>query len=151
MAFVTGTVFAQKLAEGFDPYDAYELAKPGNNTTYEFFQGRGDRLMPPNEKPQVSLPSLNDASQMADLVRRLEIILNGNASWNVEGVVPAVRALGVKVDTLMSKVEQLERNQFFNRRLLLVVSIVCVALLVAVGVQIAMQAGGVIEIREKSQ
>lgn len=138
-AYITGTLFAQQLAGGMDFYDAYEVAKPGQNSTYVYLDGRGP-AMPPNERPRTNF-QVDDLGQVGELVRRLEVILNGNVSWNVEGIVPAVRALSGKVDVLTTKVEQLEANQLFNRRLLIVLSIVCVALLIAVGVQIALQAG----------
>jgi hypothetical protein len=46
-----------------------------------------------------------------------------------------------KIDTLTGEVEQLRQNQMFNRRLLIALSVVCVALVVAVSVLVVIQGG----------
>lgn len=89
------------------------------------------------ESFSMSLPrggATSDPSQVADLVRRLEVIVRGSEQYNVEGLVVSVKRMEVKIDTLTSEVAALKDRQATNRRILIALSAVCLALLVAVGV-----------------
>jgi hypothetical protein len=140
MAFVTGTVFAQKIAEGFGAYDAYELAKPGDNTTYEFFQAR-EQLMPPNRGRDMD--NGEAIERFEDLLNRLDAIVNGSPRYHIKGLVKSFEDVVTKLDDLTKDVAKLKDNQTFNRRLLLFLSVSCLALLVAVIVLIYFQNGNV--------
>lgn len=76
---------------------------------------------------------LADLQQVADLCRRLEVIIRGSEQYNVEGLVTAVKRVEVKVDTLTAEVAHLGGRQATNRRILIGVSILVICLLVAVG------------------
>jgi hypothetical protein len=136
-AYLAGVLFAQKIAAGLSFESAYEAAKPGQNATYIFLGGKGLQMTPYTP----GRGDTGDISQLSDLVRRLEIIINGSTSWNVDGLVPTVKDLTRKIDTLTGEVEQLRQNQMFNRRLLIALSVVCVALVVAVSVLVVIQGG----------
>jgi hypothetical protein len=134
-AFLTGTIFARQLAKGLPFRQAYEAAKPGQNSTYVFLGDR-EQLMPPNERPQRVEDEL---SGVKDSLRRIEAIVSGNPQWNVYGLVPDVRDLKAEVRDLRNKVEQLladivamRANQMFNRRMLIFLSVICSGLLVTV-------------------
>lgn len=138
MAFITATVFARKLAEGHGFFAAYELAKPGQNSTYAYLGEKG------NQMP--SLPKSSDVGQdivhFAELVRRLEVIVNGSPQWNVEGLVPAVKRMEAKIDALTVEVAQQKGNQRTNRRLLITLSCISFLLLIAVIALAYMMVGG---------
>lgn len=131
-AYITGSLFAQQIARGLSFRQAYEAAKPGQNSTYVFLGDR-EQLMPPNERsPRLE----DDLAKIRDDLRRIEAIVSGNQQWNVYGIVPELRDLRHKVDQLLDDFTVMRSAQLFNRRLLIGVSIVSTALLVAVTILI---------------
>lgn len=126
-AFVTGTIFAKKLQQGFSYREAYEMAKPGQNSTYVFLP-ESETMERPQQKTDDSLESV------VALVRRLEILVSGNSDYNVEGLVPTVRVLSRKIDSLIIEVSVMRANQALNRRLLMGVTFICIVLLVAMSI-----------------
>lgn len=127
-AYILGVIFARKLADGLTSYEAYEAAKPGQNTTYAFI-GNKESTMPINERP----PRTDDElSNIKDSLRRIETIVSGNPQWNVYGLVPEVRELRNKVEQLIADMVATKANQLFNRRLLIFLSVICSGLLVTV-------------------
>lgn len=87
-AFITGVLFAQKLAAGFSYQEAYALAKPGQNRLYELIEAR---QMPQRDGNQ----DFFDKSMMVDpetlmrfikSVEEMNIILNGSPKLGVLGV-----------------------------------------------------------------
>lgn len=130
-AFFTGTIFARQLAKGLSFRQAYEAAKPGQNSTYEFL---GDRpLTPPSERPHRVEDEL---LIIKDSLRRVEAIVSGNPQWNVVGLVPEVRELRHKVEQLIADVMTMRANQLFNRRILIFLSVIIAALLATVTIMI---------------
>jgi hypothetical protein len=147
-AFITGTVFAQKIAAGLDFQTAYEAAKPGQNSTYTFLAARGTVMASPyDHRPQAGAAG-DEISMIKDSLRRLEALVSGNPQWNVTGVVPELRDIRTEVRTLVKQVENLiadfadmRANQLFNRRLLVGLSTISGALLLTV-VILLWQRGG---------
>jgi hypothetical protein len=127
-AFITGTIFARKLAQGLGFFEAYQQAKPGQNSTYAYIGDR-EQVMPTNER---SSRTDDELGMIKDSVRRLEALVSGNPQWNVYGLVPEVRDLRSKVEQLIAEVGISRNNQIFNRRLLIFLSIICSGLLVTV-------------------
>lgn len=76
-AFITGSIFAQKIADGLDFYSAYEAAKPGQNSTYTYL-GAKDIYMPPTGGIRYGAQGLPgqmpDAETLARIVRTVEDI-----------------------------------------------------------------------------
>lgn len=146
MAFITATVFAQQIARGMTFYDAYEAAKPGQNSTYVFLSSKG-QVMPSYDRGRSQEPSdkRNDRDPLdkfVDLLNQLDAIVNGSPRYHIKGLVKSYDDLAIKIDLLVHDVARLKDNQTFNRRLLIFLSLVCAALLVAVMTQWYMQAGG---------
>lgn len=139
-AFITGTVFAQKIAAGLDFQTAFEAAKPGQNSTYTFLAAKG-QLMPPayENRPRTNIEELG---QLAELIRRLDVIVNGSSQWNVNGLVPTVKDLEQKLDNLTVEVAKLQANQIVNRRFVIALCILCGLLILAVAGLLYMQGGG---------
>jgi hypothetical protein len=130
-AFITGTIFARKIAEGMEFREAYEAAKPGQNRRYTFLPEEGRVMAPP---PERSNRIEDDITSLAALVRRLEILVTGNADYNVEGLTITVRTLSKKVDQLLVDFGIMKSNQMFNRRVLIFLAFLSVSLLIAVAV-----------------
>ncbi len=133
-AFFTGAIFARKLSEGRSFRQAYEDAKPGQNSTYEFIPSEmlvpKEMEMPPPERHSNRLE--DDLSSLISLVRRLEIIVTGNNDYNVTGLVPTVKELSSKVEKLLDDFDIMRANQLFNRRLLWGITFLSITLLIAV-------------------
>ena len=133
-AFFTGTIFARQLAKGLSFRQAYDAAKPGQNSTYEFLGDRYTLTPPPERTPhrvEEELLTIKDA------LRRVEAIVSGNPQWNVYGLVPEVRDLRLKVEQLIGDVMTMRTNQLFNRRMLIFLTVISSALLVTVAVLLA--------------
>jgi hypothetical protein len=130
-AFFTGAIFARKLSEGWSYREAYEKAKPGQNSTYKFIPEEEREMAPP---PERSNRIEDDITSLAALVRRLEILVTGNADYNVEGLTKTVKALSVKVDQLLVDFGAMRTNQMFNRRVLIFLTFLSISLLIAVAV-----------------
>lgn len=135
MAFITGTIFARKVADGYSFKDSYELAKPGQNSTYLFLpESETQREMPPlndNEK------FISDLTSLAALVRRLQILVSGDTDYNVKGLIPTVKDLDSKVDILIEDFAVVKANQLFNKRLLFTMTILCVVLLIGMAILVS--------------
>jgi hypothetical protein len=125
-AFITGTIFARKIAGGETFREAYLSAKPGQNNTYLFLPEDGTEM--PAPRPQ-NLET--DIYQLAALVRRLEILVSGSPDYNVNGLVPTVNMLVDKVDALKADFLVLRANQIFNKRLLIGMTIITILLLIS--------------------
>jgi hypothetical protein len=130
-AFVTGTILARKLAEGATLRQAYNQAKPGQNQTYLYLPQEWEEEveMPPLEvKPQGFQQS--DITSIMNLVKRLEILVSGNADYNVPGLIATVNKLDIKVSLIMEEFQAIKANQRFSRILLLSLTIICVLFLI---------------------
>lgn len=144
-AFITGTLFARKLAAGLPFREAYEAAKPGQNSTYTFipeeqttyypYEG-GLKLMPPAPERRYD----NDLATLLETVRRLEILVRGDSTYAVEGLVPTVKSLEDRVEKLIDDFHIIKSNQILNRRLLLTMSSLCVILFITL-VLLVVQSG----------
>ena len=60
-----------------------------------------------------------DIESVLVLVRRLEIIVSGSTDYNVPGLVPTVKEISRKLDTLTADFVIMRQHQIFNRRLLI--------------------------------
>lgn len=126
-AFILGTLLARQLARGLSFREAYEIAKPGQNSTYAFLPEEGKIV---NERKRVE----HDLESIIALVKRLEIIVSGSSDYNVEGLIPTVKELSRKVELLSQDFVIMRQNQLLNRRLLWAVIITCIILIVSVGI-----------------
>lgn len=129
-AFITGTIFARKIAEGMGFREAYEDAKPGQNRRYTFLPEE-NVVMSPNERPHRVEHDLNS---LVALVRRLEILVSGSHEYDVEGLVPTVKALSIKVDKLIADFTVMRANQLFNRMVLISLAVLSTLLLIATSI-----------------
>lgn len=140
-AFITGVIFAQKLASGFDYETAYGLAKPGQNSTYELITV--DKPMNPNDRGRSSQNSTPDAQafqKFAESVAELERIVYGSSRL---GLAPLreltvnlqkdVSKLDAKMVEMQNKLMEIQKAQQDRNRIFFVMTFVIVALLVSVG------------------
>lgn len=135
-AMILGTLFAQQLAAGLDYVEAFEQAQPGEtNNPYRLVEARGQSDMG-RDRPNAQRVE-DELANIKESLRRVEAIVSGNPQWNVEGLVSTVRDLRAKVEQLIADVMTMRANQLFNRRLLIGVSLICAALLVAVAILVA--------------
>lgn len=127
-AFITATVFARKIKQGLSFRQAFEAAKPGQNTTYLFLPEK-ETSMPPVDKKRVVE---DDMSSLVVLVNRLyEIVITGNADYGTEGLIPIVKKLSEQVDQVVDDLDIMRQNQEFNRRILLIETIVLIFLFIS--------------------
>jgi hypothetical protein len=113
-AFVTATLFARMLTRGYSFREAYEKAKPGNNSTYTFLPPE-EEDMPPERKPY-SL--IDDPTDLVNAVRRLQIVVQGDSDYNVKGLAPQVDRATEILNGLVVEVSKLKDSSRFNRNLL---------------------------------
>lgn len=134
MAFITGTVFAQKIADGLDFYAAYEAAKPGQNSTYTFLPAKGTVAMPPISKGPTTEPGTT--ARFEEIVEQLDAIVNGNPRLRITGLADSVDRIDKNVQEIDKRISKIEEEQKFNRRLLIglliVVTLVLMLLVIAV-------------------
>jgi hypothetical protein len=140
VAYVTGVLFAQKIADGLDFQSAYEAAKPGQNSTYTFLGAKGQVMSPPAFDKARS--EGDSTSRLQEIVEQLDAIVNGSSRYHIVGLVKSNESLGAKMEALTAEVAQLRENQKLNRRLLVTLSVICFLLLVAVIALAYMQGGG---------
>lgn len=108
MAFITGVLFAQKLADGLDFFEAYEEAKPGQNSTYTYIGEKG-RFMPPREPNRYTPANSSQSPQMPDpqtllnfidSVKDLNLIVKGQS-----GLLPPIREMINEIQKQMTGLE----------------------------------------------
>jgi hypothetical protein len=58
---------------------------------------------PPNTGVPI-VPRINEEPNFSDLVRRLEVVVNGSTDWNVEGLVPSVKQINLTIVQLRAEV-----------------------------------------------
>jgi hypothetical protein len=129
-AFVLGSILARKIAEGHSYREAYELAKPGQNSTYLFLPER--EKMDTNQYDKKTLPIPENMNQIVSLVNRLQILVIGSTDYGVEGLIPTVKQLKSEVGELALEVARMRQNQVMNRRVLAFLVLICVLLLISV-------------------
>lgn len=155
-AFITGTVFAQKLASGLSFHESYLAAKPGQNTTYTFLGDEGRKMTPPknsNNPPTASGP----AARFEEIVEQLDVIVNGSVRYNVPGLAKSMGEFAEGMKSIERRVEKLEEEQKslaqvirkgeeeqrFVRRLLVVVIVILALILVILCIAVFFRSGGV--------
>jgi hypothetical protein len=144
-AYITGVLFAQQIAQGMDFYDAYEVAKPGQNSTYTFLGAKG-QVMPAYERPNPrgdrSQSDADPMTRLHEIVEQLDAIVFGSTRYNLPGLVKSNESLILKIDKLAMDVAQLQVNQLVNRRWVIALTVICSLLLVGVVALWYMQGGG---------
>lgn len=142
-AFITGVIFAQKIAAGYDYVQAYEAAKPGQNSTYELIEARS-KVMPPNERGRGFQDGVADAQSFAkftESVAELERIVYGSPRLGLaplrELTVQLQRDVSELKNTLVNVQEQLvqiQKTQNDRNRIFIFFTFVIVAILISVGI-----------------
>lgn len=127
-AFITGSIFAQKLAAGMDFYSAYKAAKPGQNSTYTFLGARGN-LMPPNEGDRHLRPASHPGQLDVETIRefkegvaQLQKIVFGNDKEfpRRPGLVESYEDLKEEVHAIKLDITEMKKVQLTNRKYLTV-------------------------------
>lgn len=143
-AFITGVLFAQKLAQGYNYREAYELAKPGQNSTYELIEARIS-VMPPNERnrypQQGDAPDPNTLARLSKAVEELERIAYGHPGLGIAPLRELTNQLQKQIDQIsttltqvQNTVKQIEKNQQDRNRLFTYMTIAFVATLITVAI-----------------
>lgn len=112
-AFITGVIFAQKLVAGYDYTSAYELAKPGQNSTYELIEAR--KFMAPANYPQSNPgPQYVDGDVMAKFIKSVEdidIMINGSPRLGAPGIKTTIAGLEVRLDKISLDIVEIRKTQ----------------------------------------
>lgn len=118
-AFITSVLFAQKLAAGYDYATAYELAKPGQNSTYELIKSR--KPMPPRDpsKPVYTEPSQNSIDpevmmQFVKTVQDMDIIVNGSTRLGLPGFRASVSSMEAELKMIAKDIAEMKSRQAFR-------------------------------------
>lgn len=110
-AFVTGVLLAQNLAAGYDYVTAYNLAKPGQNSTYELIEATPNMNPirdPSSGKSQspYNPPIDNETlTRFTKSVEDMDIIVNGSPRLGIPGMRTQLSGLEVKIETRLLAVE----------------------------------------------
>lgn len=140
-AFVTGAVFAKQIANGHDFHDAYELAKPGQNSTYTFFGAKGS-VMPPYNNPKATSEAGSEA-RLNEVVERLDALVNGDPRLRLKGLVDSNKEVVDEVRAMSVRLQKVEDGQRFNRRWVMYLTVVVSIALVALAIVVFFQGAGV--------
>lgn len=120
-AFVTGTVFARQIARGLSFFDAYEAAKPGQNSTYAYIGEKRSAVPPSIDKGRFGYgdsPQMPDAATLIRFIQAcddLEKIVNGAPRLGLSGIKDAIPTLSVRVSELSGVASDL-KNQMQEMR-----------------------------------
>lgn len=113
-AFITGVLFTQKLAAGYDYVEAWKLAKPGQSHPFILIEARAN-MPPPLERntPQRS-PSSIDAitfDKFIASVQELDLIINGSDRLGVPGIKGAVKEIKDELKVIRVQLDAIQRKQ----------------------------------------
>lgn len=145
-AFITGVLFAQNLAAGYDYVTAYELAKPGQSHPYVLIQARTVRAMMPFDRqvpPRGQQPIDTDTiHRIIRATEDLDAIINGNQRLGLPALKDVVKSLQEDLKVIKAQLAQIQERQKMRNFMMWGMGITIVILLAAVGVLI-FRLGGV--------
>lgn len=96
-AFITGVIFAQKLAAGYDYQQAFELAKPGQEHPYIKIEARSEMQQRPNSQGSQGNTKNVDSDTLQRFIKSVEdldAIVNGNLKLGLPALKDVVKTLG---------------------------------------------------------
>lgn len=101
-AFITGVLFAQKLAAGYDYVTAYELARPGQKHPYVLIEARKPMRQERPERGRSNQPLDRDTfQQFVESVKELDQIINGSTRLGL----PALKDIRQVVENLQDDLQ----------------------------------------------
>lgn len=124
-AYITGTLFAQQIANGREFYEAYEIAKPGQNSTYVFLGAKRTVMPPPNPNGRNDVEDTiwqlrQDVGQMKEALR--------GGGFVGKGLIDTVERMEVDLRTLGVDVAELKKNSLWMSRAIWVLVFVVVVM-----------------------
>lgn len=138
-AFITGVIFAQKLASGLDYVRAYQLAKPGQNDTYKLIEAtepmadeRGRFRQQGNAKPDSET-----WVKFARSVEELDIIVNGAPRIGLIGLKDIIKTLQARLDTITVELSEIKDRQKVRNWLMWGMGVTIIALLLTVSILVS--------------
>lgn len=156
-AFITGAIFAQKLAAGFDIREAYEEAKPGQNSTYEYIEARYEmappqdrgRYVPPNQPNQGGgLPDTESINRLSRSIEDLNRIVLGDQHLGLRPLRELFLLLDAELKTvkadiskILAELDRIHAGQVVRTRVFWIMGLIILALMITVGIM-ASQMGG---------
>lgn len=131
-AFITGVLFVQKLAAGYDYVEAWESVKPGQAHPYLLIEGRGQ--MPPNanERLRSRNPDEDTLQKFIASVQELDLILNGSERLGVPGVKAVVKEIKEELAVIRLQLDAIQRRQQIRNWIMTATLIVLAAVVVSI-------------------
>lgn len=141
-AFITGVLFIQKLAAGYDYVEAWEAIKPGQAHPYLLIEGRGQ--MPPQERTRSNNNNPDDVTihKFIASVQELDLILNGSSRLGVPGVRGVVADIKEELKVIRLQLDQIQRKQQIRNWIMTGMFVLLVAVVIAI-VAISTAQGGI--------
>lgn len=111
-AFLTGTIFARQLAKGLSFYEAYQLAKPGQNSTYTFIGDRGvsmpsqggDRFG--SQRNSGQMPDADTLARMVRTVEDIAVVVLGMPNVDVPPLKDVIREVRTQLRSVQDELRQ---------------------------------------------
>lgn len=131
-AFITGAVFAKKIADGLSFEDAFNQARPGQDTTYTFIPGESREMpMPPgmdrSRHGQVTV------EQLQEIVDQLNQLVNGDPNLRLVGLVDSNERVIKEVRQMGDRLAAIDAKQSRTDAELKTLRFLLIGLIAAVG------------------
>lgn len=153
-AFITGVIFAQKLAAGLDYVTAFEKARPGQDSTYVLIEARRGMTLDRPERPErperldreryPSRGTMPDAETLIRFIRSVEdldAIVNGSPRLGLPALKDVVKSLAEDIAEIKATLISIQDKQRIRTWMLWSMLIAIVLLLITVAV-LGSQIGG---------
>lgn len=132
-AFITGTLLARHIANGLSFREAYEIAKPGRNSTYTYLPEEENFMPPPHPRGRFDLPEDADVTaRLEQLVKELDMMVFGSKRPYVLGLIESNEKIVGQMAAMREELQQLKDNQKTNRMILIALCIIVFFLVVGI-------------------
>lgn len=140
-AFITGVLFIQKLAAGYDYVEAWKLAKPGQSHPYLLIEARGT-MPPPIDRNRTRNPDEDTLQRFIASVQELDLILNGSQRLGVPGVRAVVAEIKEELRVIRVQLDQIQRRQQIRNWIMTGMAVILAAIVVTIVSLAVVQGGG---------
>lgn len=131
-AFVTGAVFAQKIADGLSFEDAFKKARPGQDSTYTYIPGES-RDLPMSPGTDRTRRGEVTVEQLQEIVDQLNQLVNGDPNLRLVGLVDSNERVIKEVRQIADHLTAIDAKQARSDAELKTLRFLLIGLIAAVG------------------